>query len=294
MMRKASSLALYKQSLFSASSKGINEVFSIQETAQIAAFNGLQNATMAMQAASTSSPKVGQGYKANQSADLFNRSANNINKAAAILSKREPFARHISTSIVKAGAAVAEAGPVKEEDIFALPIRYLHWLMAAGIISVITLVQLARNTEDKAAKGYYMMLHKSIGFTLGFFAAARIFYRLSTPIPKMLEGPVWEQYAAAAVHYGFYGLMVYMPFSGILMGYFGGKGIPFFGLTIPGAPEGYRRGDIAKFSFQTHKLAGQVFYYVLPLHVGAAFFHQYYKGQRIFARVNPLLKLSSA
>jgi cytochrome b561 len=48
--------------------------------------------------------------------------------------------------------------------------------------------------------------------------------------------------------------MVFLPFTGITMGYFSGKGIPFFGLTIPGKKEPI--GDIAKYAYKTHVWAG--------------------------------------
>lgn len=47
-------------------------------------------------------------------------------------------------------------------------------------------------------------------------------------------------------------------------------------------------GQIAKWSFKTHKWAGQAFQYLVPLHAGAAFYHRF-KGQWIFERVNPFV-----
>jgi cytochrome b561 len=44
--------------------------------------------------------------------------------------------------------------------------------------------------------------------------------------------------------------MIIMPASGIAMGYYGGKGLPFFGTTIPGVVKTdenkMRTGEIAK------------------------------------------------
>jgi hypothetical protein len=66
--------------------------------------------------------------------------------------------------------------------------------------------------------------------------------------------------AADAVHVGLYAFMTIMPASGIAMGYYGGKGLPFFWTTLPGitkTPENKK---------STGKIAGQVrpkisFYY---------------------------------
>jgi hypothetical protein len=53
-----------------------------------------------------------------------------------------------------------------------------------------------------------------------------------------------------ATHYALYGFMTVMPASGIAMGYYGGKGLPFFYTTIPGvvttAENKANNGNIAK------------------------------------------------
>ena len=52
--------------------------------------------------------------------------------------------------------------------------------------------------------------------------------------------------ASSASHLGLYGFMTIMPLTGIGMGMYGGKGLPFFWTTIPG------------FEKKNGKLAGQV------------------------------------
>jgi cytochrome b561 len=71
------------------------------------------------------------------------------------------------------------------------------------------------------------------------------------------------------------------------MGYYGGKGLPFFFTTIKGAETA--RPDIAKQAYSNHKLAGQIFEYLVPLHVAGAAFHVL-KGQKILSRILPLSK----
>lgn len=65
--------------------------------------------------------------------------------------------------------------------------------------------------------------------------------------------------------------MLILPITGISMGYFGGKGLPFFGYTIPGKKEPI--GAIAKQSYTIHTWVGYAFEYMIPLHIGAAGFH---------------------
>ena len=65
--------------------------------------------------------------------------------------------------------------------------------------------------------------------------------------------------------------MTIMPASGIAMGYFGGKGLPFFFTTLPGAST--PNGAVAKQSYSIHKTLGTYGKYIIPAHVGAAGFH---------------------
>lgn len=88
-----------------------------------------------------------------------------------------------------------------------------------------------------------------------------------------------------------YGFMTVMPTSGILMGYYGGKGLPFFATSFAGAkpPDDETKkkyGQIAKRSFQIHKQVGTYGKYLVPAHAGAAFYHTF-RGQAIFRRINP-------
>lgn len=82
------------------------------------------------------------------------------------------------------------------------------------------------------------------------------------------------------------GAMQIMPVSGVTMGIFGGKGIPFFGLgTVPGLdPKETGLGWVAGRAFKLHKQAGQIFEYIVPIHIGAVGVHMA-KGQAILSRI---------
>jgi len=117
--------------------------------------------------------------------------------------------------------------------------------------------------------------------------APRLIMRFVSKSPAHLPGSAIEKYAADAAHWALYGLAIFLPVSGVAMGYFGGKGLPFFFTTIPGASKA--DGSIAKPAYQYHKLAGQALEYMIPLHVGAALFHAA-RGHKIFSRILPIAK----
>ena len=65
---------------------------------------------------------------------------------------------------------------------------------------------------------------------------------------------LWERALAAASHAAMYGFIIAMPVTGVAMGYYGGKGLPFFFTTIPGAEK--PNGKNAGFMFKWHKYLG--------------------------------------
>jgi cytochrome b561 len=129
-----------------------------------------------------------------------------------------------------------------------------------------------------------------------------------------------DTHARRLSHGLLYAALVILPGTGIAMGYFSGKGLPFFGATIPGAA--VPNGAIAKQAFkvgrvgpapvrpsgillwvwlthdliwliwfptrvpQVHSLTGQAFEYLLALHVGAVgFYHA--RGVNVLRRMSP-------
>ena len=130
-------------------------------------------------------------------------------------------------------------------------------------------------------KGVWMHRHKSLGLLAGILVAPRFLFRLGSKIPApMKEWSSLEQVvrlllthpapppthselpthsstypqAGKLSHLGLYGFMLGMPATGIAMGYYGGKGLPFFWTTIDGAPKA--DGAIAKQAFSIHKTMG--------------------------------------
>jgi hypothetical protein len=65
--------------------------------------------------------------------------------------------------------------------------------------------------------------------------AYRVLSRDNYNLQKMVGNTSTENVLGQITHYMLYGFMVIMPASGVVMGYYGGKGLPFFVTTIPGA-----------------------------------------------------------
>jgi cytochrome b561 len=163
---------------------------------------------------------------------------------------------------------------------------YFHWLVAVPLIGCVGCVLQAQRAP-KEEKGDWMFRHKSLGLLTGMIVAPRFLYRLTSGAynVRSLQGNAsWENTLGSVSHLALYGFMAIMPATGIAMGYYGGKGLPFFYTTFPGATS--VDGKIAKNAFNIHKQVGAYGKYLIPLHVGASGLHVA-RGQPIFARINP-------
>eukprot|EP00531_Pseudo-nitzschia_arenysensis_P013495 CAMPEP_0116128948 /NCGR_PEP_ID=MMETSP0329-20121206/7663_1 /TAXON_ID=697910 /ORGANISM="Pseudo-nitzschia arenysensis, Strain B593" /LENGTH=187 /DNA_ID=CAMNT_0003623183 /DNA_START=140 /DNA_END=703 /DNA_ORIENTATION=+ len=172
----------------------------------------------------------------------------------------------------------------------------LHWLSGISMVGCIGCVLQAQNSP-KGEKGPWMHRHKSLGLLTGIIVAPRLAYRVANRSSYKLQEIAGtnglEHFAAKISHYSLYAFMAIMPASGIAMGYFGGKGLPFFSTTIPGIVKTddnkQTTGMIAKNSFFVHKQLGVYGKYLIPVHAGAAIGHAA-RGHTIFARINPFTR----
>jgi len=157
-------------------------------------------------------------------------------------------------------STTAKAVQSPEKHPWAL--SWLHWLTAAGIVVSIGSVKLAQWTPKEAPKKYglskgdLMMIHKSVALIITGLAVPRAAIRLVSKIPSLPAGSAIEHLAARVSHAFLYVSLTFLPVTGILMGYFGGKGLPFFGTIVAQAETPNK--EIASTAFKNHKRLGQL------------------------------------
>ena len=80
-----------------------------------------------------------------------------------------------------------------------------------------------------------MNVHKTTAVLITGLLVPRLYLRLATKIPRELPFSHFaEPLAARITHTAMYAFMCVMPATGISMAYYSGKGISFFGYSIPG------------------------------------------------------------
>jgi cytochrome b561 len=193
-------------------------------------------------------------------------------------------------NILSARKQLSTSSTSEAPSSYAGMVQFMHWTMGSTVAGCVATVLLAQNTTDKAEKGKLMFIHKSCGVTAALLLGPRIAVRLMSRSPGPLAGNhAIENILGSISHFVLYGLITVLPVTGVLMGYYGGNGLPFWYTTIPGAEKGKTDPSIAKPAFQYHKLAGQALEYIVPLHIGATAVHAF-RGQKILSRILPIGK----
>lgn len=185
------------------------------------------------------------------------------------------------------------------------PLRYnnvsiaLHWLTAAAIIANIyvglTFSDLPRGLEKLAL----FQLHASIGLLVLILSVLTVAWRIKTKTPPLPTGmPPWMRLAAKASHHLLYVLIVAIPLTGWLMVSVsaGNRGVPFFGLfDWPGFP--FLTGIARETGHATHEIFESVhvalawgMILLVPVHILAALYHQYWMKDGVLARMVPWMK----
>lgn len=206
---------------------------------------------------------------------MFNRMRTNFTaKKSLVLSKFRKFSTETTTTTTA-------------DEKYSTAMQVMHWAVAGSIITCVGLVNYAQLYKGKK-KMEIMYYHKSFGLLAAALVGPFIALRFGSKIPAPVAGSSLEVMAAKAGHIALYAFMTFMPITGIAMGYYGGKGLPFFTTTIPGAEKA--DGDIAKQAFKLHSNIGHYAQYVIPLHVGAVGFHYFAHGKNILPRIVPGMK----
>jgi len=107
-----------------------------------------------------------------------------------------------------------------------------HWLMAALIIFMLCLGLYMTNLNISMEKLKLFGWHKQTGILILMLVIARLTWRLINVLPSFPPMPLWQVFAARAVHLAFYGFMIVMPVTGWLISSAAGLPVSFFGFFV--------------------------------------------------------------
>ncbi|CAM3845865.1 cytochrome b [Bordetella tumulicola] len=153
--------------------------------------------------------------------------------------------------------------------------RFLHWLMAIGIIAMLFIgVGMVATVSERHQ--WLMQIHKPLGVALLVLVCIRLGTRLYKGVPA-LPGtmPAWQRKASHASHILLYVLMFAMPVIGWAMVSAGGYPVIVGGWLLPPiAPT-----DAALFAWLrgAHRYLAFLLFATVLLHLAAALFHGWIK-----------------
>ena len=158
---------------------------------------------------------------------------------------------------------------------------FLHWVSAAAILGLFALGFLAANSADSATKAALLRFHVPLGILALVLTLLRIGWWFFDRRPQQLLGlPNWQATSERFVRTLLYLLILVMGASGIGLLVLSGAGaILFFGAPRP-LPDFWNYPPMVAHFAGAFALLG-----LAGLHILAALYHQFYKRDRLLARM---------
>lgn len=172
---------------------------------------------------------------------------------------------------------------------YSPPMRFIHWLMAAIMITMIVAGILMVNVYNKfdATTNFLYDYHRGMGFVLLILVGVRIIARLVSAPPSPLPAsiPPMQQKIAKLTHMLLYAALVVHPLLGwYATNTWGVKDIPVFGLfNLPALAEKDR--PLGELLLDIHGFIGFLIAALIVLHVAAALMHHFVKKDGVLLRM---------
>jgi cytochrome b561 len=166
--------------------------------------------------------------------------------------------------------------------------QILHWLTALFVICGWLLGTFHDDLPKGAVRTAAFTAHMTLGQCVIVLLIARLAWRMANPPPPPEPTRFgWLQQAVAALtHYVLYGLLVAVPFMGILVQLKRGHALPLFGIWDLNSPWPVDRA-MAKGLLKVHEYLADALLLLAGVHAAAALVHHYLFEDRTLLRMLP-------
>lgn len=165
--------------------------------------------------------------------------------------------------------------------------RWLHWIMAL-LVLVVYLAITQRDLFPRGSDGRALMMqtHFWTGLLLLMLVGWRLWLRRAHPAPPVTPPlPAAQHIAGASLHVALYAFFIVMPLLGLATAWTDGKTLllPLFGTPVPAllAPD----KALAHTLQDIHETIGEVFYWIIGLHIAAALYHHFLRRDSVLERM---------
>jgi cytochrome b561 len=168
---------------------------------------------------------------------------------------------------------------------FGTVAKWLHWLVAIGIVALLWLgleqSGMERGPEKLALRG----THASIALAVLALMTLRVIWRLMNEVPAHPDGmPGWQKLSSTLVHLGIYIAVFVQLISGAMVTATGGKPLPFFGLFSVPLPVAENQ-DNHEFWEEIHESAWIAVAVILGIHILGAFYNHFIVKNDVLRRM---------
>lgn len=170
---------------------------------------------------------------------------------------------------------------------YAPILRRLHWLMAILIaLGYLAIEQRGFFARGTPARFAMIQSHYWIGLAIFMLAAWRIVLRRRFGAPAITPAlPQLQALLSTVTHIALYAFFIVMPILGISAAWLDGKSvfIPFTRVAIP--PLLAESEQWAHTIEDLHGQIGEIFYWVIGLHIAAALYHHFVRRDDTLRRM---------
>ncbi|TPL10190.1 cytochrome b [Mesorhizobium sp. B2-4-14] len=166
--------------------------------------------------------------------------------------------------------------------------KAMHWAVFLLVIGLYGLTYVADVfPRGDPGRALVWWLHISFGMLLFALVVIRLGLRLALGTPGLPgEMSELERWAAKVAHLLLYALLVAIPVLGILLTWYRGDALSFFGLFTVPAPVAPDR-DTGRFIRELHSLCANLILILAGLHAAAALWHHFIRRDDVLKRMLP-------
>jgi cytochrome b561 len=165
--------------------------------------------------------------------------------------------------------------------------KLLHWLVAVCVLTTAPVAIAMTRVSKGPTQDILYNFHKSLGILILILMILRLVNRLAAgALTAAPEIEPWQKTISSVVHTSLYVLLVAMPIVGYIANSAYGAPTPFFGLF--GLPPLLGKNEaLATQLFTIHRWVGWFLIFLVLMHVSAALYHHFIRGDSVLKRMLP-------
>lgn len=170
---------------------------------------------------------------------------------------------------------------------YAASNRWMHWIMFTLVLLAYLFINVFEIfPKGSATRANVLGAHFLAGLAVLLLVWPRLLLRLRNGQPPVTPEPApWSDWVGKVTHAALYAFLIIQPILGVLTLQIFGKSVTLFGVTLlpsfvsqPDRALGHQLEDI-------HGTIGEIFYYVIALHILAALWHHYGRRDNTLKRM---------